>query len=186
MQVEQNGDGDGEQIRPDRLRRHPDRVIHWERERENEARRGGTVRQSTSKAEHSSGTAFDETELNSTWLDSDGCECTGCWCWCSCCCCDWGDESVDGGDDSLSSFQSSHTLPVSLCLSLCLAAPRRFLIEMFCTIFLRITTCCLCYREAAISQCSLSAGCSVPFPAPAGPSAACNRELGKIVHWLLA
>lgn len=132
-----------------------------ERERaRNEARRGGTVRQSTSKAEHSSGTAFDETELNSTWLDLDGCECAE----------DWGDESVDGGDDRLSSFQSSLSLYLSystLCLSLCLAAPRRFLIEMFCTIFLRITTCCLRATEEPpfhSSPPSLLLHCALPCP----------------------
>lgn len=128
----------GDLRRTDRLR-HPDTAIP-------RRTRGGTVRQSTSKAEHSSGTAFDEAQLNSTRLD---------WVWV------WvwvlvraGDESVDGGDDSLSSFQSS--LAPFLRLSVSFPATRRFLIEMFCTIFLRITTCCLRHREAAIS--------AFPFP----------------------
>lgn len=51
----------GELRRTDRLR-HPDTAIP-------RRTRGGTVRQSTSKAEHSSGTAFDEAQLNSTRLD---------------------------------------------------------------------------------------------------------------------
>lgn len=73
MQVEQNR---AEQSRPDQARaeqrragksrtdrlRHPDTAIP-------RRTRGGTVRQSTSKAEHSSGTAFDEAQLNSTRLD---------------------------------------------------------------------------------------------------------------------
>lgn len=100
----------GELRRTDRLR-HPDTAIP-------RRTRGGTVRQSTSKAEHSSGTAFDEAQLNSTWLDWTGCECEY-----ECESEYWsgaGDESVDGGDDSLSSFQSSLTPFLRLHLCLCL------------------------------------------------------------------
>lgn len=87
------------------------------------------------------------TKHNSTQLDWTGCECEY-----ECESEYWsgaGDESVDGGDDSLSSFQSS--LAPFLRLSVSFPATRCFLIEMFCTIFLRITTCCLRHREAAIS-----------------------------------
>lgn len=68
MQVEQNGDGDGEQIRPDRLRRHPDRVIHWERE-------GERIEKRHSSSEHIKGGTFvwdgfwrNRTQLNLTGL----------------------------------------------------------------------------------------------------------------------
>lgn len=115
------------------------------------------------------------TKHNSTQLDWTGCECE----------CEseyWsgaGDESVDGGDDSLSSFQSS--LAPFLRLSVSFPATRRFLIEMFCTIFLRITTCCLRHREAAIS--------AFPFPFPPTPNALlalneCNVQRATTTTWL--
>lgn len=58
-------------------------------------------------------------------------------------------------------------------------ATRRFLIEMFCTIFLRITTCCLRHREAAISA----------FPFPPTPNALlalneCNVQRATTTTWL--
>lgn len=117
------------------------------------------------------------TKHNSTRLDWTGCEWEyECWCeseyWSGA-----GDESVDGGDDSLSSFQSS--LAPFLRLSASVSATRRFLIEMFCTIFLRITTCCLRHREAAISA----------FPFPPTPNALlalneCNVQRATTTTWL--
>lgn len=111
------------------------------------------------------------TKHNSTQLDWTGCECESEY-WSGA-----GDESVDGGDDSLSSFQSS--LAPFLRLSVSFPATRRFLIEMFCTIFLRITTCCLRHREAAISA----------FPFPPTPNALlalkeCNVQRATTATWL--
>lgn len=159
MQVERRTEN-WEQIRPDRLRRHPDRG-----RRERETRRGEEAQFVRAHQRRNIRLGRLLTKQNSTQLD---------WTWTGVSVLKTGVMNLLMGATTgchrfkvLSLSLSRYLFYSSLCLSLCLAAPRRFLIEMFCTIFLRITTCCLRATEEPpfhSSPPSLLLHCALPCP----------------------